>query len=687
MIDKYTKKSDNTGILDKQISESEVDIVCKSMSNRKAPGYDGISYESLKLGSINLYKHLCTLYNAIIYNVHVPNSLKTSVIIPIYKGKKKPKDDPSSYRGVSLTPVMNKILEKIILNRLQPWLKEHNFPPSQQFASRPGCSSVTLSYTVQEVIHKMCESNSKVYGCFLDIQRAFDMIWWNGLLYKISKIGIHDKLWWLFKEWLIGSKAHVLINGQLSDAFNISRSIKQGGLLSMFYFTVAYHDIHDYVSKSNDSLKVYGIDVGSLTLADDTVLLANTVNGLQRMINLAADYGEKWRIVYSTPKTKCITFGETKISNAKNRANRKWHMKSTPIEEVSEYCHVGVKLNAFHCTKNRTADMTKKGYSIYGSLLGCGLHAQGLSPSTSSHIWQKISLPSMLYGCEVWGKITKSEENMLNKVQKTVAKSLQNLNWRTHDEIVRGLLGWYTVEGYIDKMKLMFVCKLVHLNSSTVTKHIFLNQVYNQILKDTAYPSITNDLVSVIKRYNLVNYLYTYLAGSNFPDKVIWKSIVKENIYINELSKWKHGLLKKGCFRFINVQNDLKENIIYTIIKSNLNVKSDLMLLMKMLTVPENYEQSQCDLCQALVNDPVEHTFLQCQSLISERSGMWDLILNNLDIQLEAVLFSMSDENMVEILLGKSNKFLKNPKDRNLFYTGVATSLRIFLNKLDMLIS
>ena len=50
-----------------------------------------------------------------------------------------------------------------------------------------------------------------------------------------------------------------------------------------------------------------------LALADGTVLLSNTVNGLQRMISLAGDYSEKWRILYS--KTKCITFGETKLSN------------------------------------------------------------------------------------------------------------------------------------------------------------------------------------------------------------------------------------------------------------------------------------------------------------------------------------------------------------------------------------
>ena len=64
----------------------------------------------------------------------------------------------------------------------------------------------------------------------------------------------------------------------------------------------------------------------------------------------------------------------------------------------------------------------------------------------------------------------------LEKVQKTVAKSLHGFNWRTHDEIVRGLLGWQSIIGYIDKMKLLFVHRLV--KSTGIIKYVFLNQIY-----------------------------------------------------------------------------------------------------------------------------------------------------------------------------------------------------------------
>jgi len=113
---------DTTGVLCDRLTVNEVAKVCNSMPNRKAPGVDLISYESLKNGGHCLYAHLTVLYNAIIDQIHIPKPMKYNVIIPVHKGKGKPKDDMASYRGISLSPTINKVLEKVIMNRLKPWL-------------------------------------------------------------------------------------------------------------------------------------------------------------------------------------------------------------------------------------------------------------------------------------------------------------------------------------------------------------------------------------------------------------------------------------------------------------------------------------------------------------------------------------------------------------------------------------
>ena len=71
------------------ITIDEVVDVCKSLKNNKSTGLDNISYEHVKL-----QKHLCSLFTLRISNCYIPICWKSSVIIPLFKGGNKIKNDP-----------------------------------------------------------------------------------------------------------------------------------------------------------------------------------------------------------------------------------------------------------------------------------------------------------------------------------------------------------------------------------------------------------------------------------------------------------------------------------------------------------------------------------------------------------------------------------------------------------------
>ncbi len=110
------------------------------------------------------------------------------------------------------------------------------------------------------------------------------------MLYKLHNIGINGRLWLFFRECLVGSMCCVLLDGMMSNNFDITRSIKQGGILSMFFYVVSNSDIHNAVD-CGDGLHVNDMNVSSLTLADDTVLLSLSRAGLQAMMSRAHVYG------------------------------------------------------------------------------------------------------------------------------------------------------------------------------------------------------------------------------------------------------------------------------------------------------------------------------------------------------------------------------------------------------------
>ena len=353
-----------------------------------------------------------------------------------------------------------------------------------------------------------------------------------------------------------------MVQGEVSDIFQITRSIKQGGILSTFFFVAYYHDIHEFVTRGHhQALTFHQRDISSPTMADDTLLLSATVHGLQTMIDNAYLYGRLWRLEYSPTKTKCIIF-----TDKRNKVKHQWYLGEQNLEEVNSYNYLGVILSADGSTKTRTTNMTKKGYSSLGILKASGFHSEGLSPITCSTLWQRMLIPSMLYGCEVWGKLTKKESNSLELVQKRIGKHIQGLCRRTHDEIVRGLLGWITIAGITDKCKLNFVYKLIELPHDNIIKQIFLCQIYYIIFVPMSIDvrSLTYDLWGVMQKYNVGYMLINYLVGGCLPNKMFWKQICSVAVYESEEEKWRNGLLHKQANRFYRIHNELKPfNFIY----------------------------------------------------------------------------------------------------------------------------
>ena len=93
-------------------------------------------------------------------------------------------------------------------------------------------------FVLQEVISHYIERESKVYVAYLDNKMAFDLLWRNGLLYKLYELGINSKLWRIIRNSFCDTKAHVLYQGKLSRPFNIDQGTGQGKVSSAWYFLV-----------------------------------------------------------------------------------------------------------------------------------------------------------------------------------------------------------------------------------------------------------------------------------------------------------------------------------------------------------------------------------------------------------------------------------------------------------------
>ena len=109
-----------------------------------------------------------------------------------------------------------------------------------QSGFRPNDSCIYQLISIVHNIYADFDHNPslEVRGNFLDISKAFDKVWHEGLLYKLESLGISRKLLNLFRSFLNDRHQRVVLNGQLSDWAPILAGVPQGSISGPLLFLI-----------------------------------------------------------------------------------------------------------------------------------------------------------------------------------------------------------------------------------------------------------------------------------------------------------------------------------------------------------------------------------------------------------------------------------------------------------------
>ena len=118
---------------------------------------------------------------------------------------------------MTLSSVIAKMLELLVLNRMRIVLQEVGAPHCNQSAYRKKVSCADAIFTTQEVIARFVRGGSRVHMCLYDLQKAFDSVEYSVLLKRLFAVGINGKTWRMLKNWYEGAMCQVRLNGALSE--------------------------------------------------------------------------------------------------------------------------------------------------------------------------------------------------------------------------------------------------------------------------------------------------------------------------------------------------------------------------------------------------------------------------------------------------------------------------------------
>ena len=271
------------------IENEEIVILLRNINPNKATGPDGISGQMLLLCDDSIGLPLQIIYNNILSTSIYPNVWKIANVTPIFK--KGDKQLIKNYRPISL-PICGKILEKIIFNRLYSYLHTNNLITNNQSGFRPGDSTTNqLLYLIDEIHQAFdCTESFEVRSVFLDISKAFDKVWHEGLIFKLEQNGISGSLLKLFQNYLNNRKQRVVLNGSSSDLSSIESGVPQGSILGPLLFLIYINDLEKNI-KSN--IKFFADDTMLFSIVKDPYITANDLN---HDLDIISKWAHQWKL-------------------------------------------------------------------------------------------------------------------------------------------------------------------------------------------------------------------------------------------------------------------------------------------------------------------------------------------------------------------------------------------------------
>ena len=164
-----------------------------------------------------------------------PTKFKLANVTPILKSRMGDPISPSNYRPVSLTSILAKTLERLVLNQVCDSLTIENHLYDHQFGFRPARSTTQL-LTLAVNDWKLAQDRGETISvAFVDLSKAFDRVQHQQLLIALHGMGVHASALRWFASCLAGRSQRVVTRASQSSSLAVSRGVPQGSILGILH--------------------------------------------------------------------------------------------------------------------------------------------------------------------------------------------------------------------------------------------------------------------------------------------------------------------------------------------------------------------------------------------------------------------------------------------------------------------
>lgn len=335
--------------------------------------------------------------------------------------------------------------------------------------------AVTLNYNKSNVTSLV----------LLDIEKAFDTVWIDGIIYKLIKYKFPHSLVKLLQNYLVGRKFTIKVNNSYSETRFPKAGVPQGSVLGPVIFSYFMNDIPKF---RQTNLAIY---------ADDTAIYSHSFNAqvatkqTQIHVNLVSEFAKNWKIKINNNKTEHIIFSR-KFTNTKvYEPLRVERMRIQQAQNSVKY--LGVCLDKRMSFMGNTKNLTNKAHKTIRVLYPLLNRNSKLSISTKRLLDTAIIRPSITYASPVWCSMSKTSMTKIQRLQNKCLRLVLNKEWYTTINELHELAGIERIETFIKRLSIHFYTNQIKnsdliknmildrnaLNSLPMTKHKFIYSKIN----------------------------------------------------------------------------------------------------------------------------------------------------------------------------------------------------------------
>ena len=267
---------------------------------------------------------LLDLCNGIVKDGCIPEDSKSSVILPIYKGKGDPMEC-GSYRGIKLLENAMKVVERIFEHRIRQQIEVDDM----QFGFIKGKGTTDAISTLRQMQENFSVKGKKLYFGFVDLEKTFDRVPREVIRWAMRKLGVEEWLVSAVMSMYTGAKTAVRTVYGNSSGFELKVGMHQGSALSPLLFVI----VMEAISREFKVALPW-----ELLYADDLVVTAETEEDFIKRLNEWKNNVENTDVRVNMNKTKVMISGESQ----------------KPVQKTARWpcgvCGRGVGSNSIQCT-------------------------------------------------------------------------------------------------------------------------------------------------------------------------------------------------------------------------------------------------------------------------------------------------------------------------------------------------